>query len=464
MKKLVIIGNGMAGARLVSELLNRGAADTFQISIYGEERGGSYNRILLSDVLNGSKTADSITLHSLDWYLEHKVTLHGGEKVVGVDTQNRVVTGDRGTIEPFDALVFATGSRAFIPPMNGLQTPSGERKAGVFVMRTLEDCAKIAGYAGKVGRAAVIGGGLLGLEAARGLMQHGAEVHLVHRSNCLMSAQLDQESGDLLAETVAKMGISVHLDKDTRKVTGEESATGLEFKDGSKLDCDMVVVACGIAANVELARESGLNVEKGIVVNDQMNAQDEIYALGECAQHRGEVYGLVSPIWEQARVLADTLVGKSARYEGSKLAVKLKVMGIELAALGEGRELPGDEVVRYAEPARGRYKKLVIRNGKLAGAILLGDTRKIATLSQYFDRQNPLPEERASLLFDIGKGVKTETKSLPDDAKICNCNGVSAGQIRACIGGGAKELGEIMGKTGAGTGCGSCKSLVREFL
>ncbi len=454
----------MAGARLVSDLLARGGADHFTISIYGEERGGSYNRILLSDVLNGSKSADSITLHSLEWYLEHNLTLHGGEKVVEVDLVNRVVTGDKGTREHYDALVFATGSRAYIPPMEGLQTSDGERKAGVFVMRTLEDCAKIAGYAGKVGHAAVIGGGLLGLEAARGLMQHGADVHLVHRSSCLMSAQLDQESGDLLASTVEKMGISIHLDKDTRAVLGDESATGLEFKDGSRLDCDMVVVACGIAANVELARDSGLKVEKAIVVDDQMRAQDEVYALGECAQHRGEVYGLVSPIWEQSRVLADVLVGKTAKYEGSKLAVKLKVMGIELASMGDNRERDGDEIIRYAEPKRGRYKKLVIRDGKLAGAILLGDTRKVATLTQFFDRQMPLPEERATLLFDIGKGAKTDAKSLPDDAKVCNCNGVSAGQIRACIAGGASELGQIMGKTGAGTGCGSCKSLVREFL
>jgi nitrite reductase (NADH) large subunit len=335
-------------------------------------------------------------------------------------------------------------------------------------MRTLADCARIAGYAGKAQTAAVIGGGLLGLEAARGLMQHGAQVKLVHRSNCLMSAQLDQDAGDLLKNTVEKMGIEIYLDKDTKTITGDESATGLTFKDGTGFSCDMVVVACGIAANVGLARESGLHVEKAIVVDDQMRAQsgDGVFALGECAQHRGVVYGLVAPIWEQARVLADVLTGhrEKAAYNGSKLAVKLKVMGIELASMGDTSERDGDEVISYCEPRRGRYKKLVIRENRLAGAILLGDTRKIAALSQFFDRAMPLPEERATLLFDIGKSAQSDAKSLPDDAAVCNCNGVNAGKIRSCIQSGAHDLPMVMQQTRAGTGCGSCKSLVKQFL
>ena len=465
-KKLVIIGNGMAGARLVSEILARGGATRYDIILFGDEPGGSYNRILLSDVLNGSKSPDSIVLHPLDWYRDNNLKLHGGERVIAVDTQNRCVTGDQGTIEEYDDLVFATGSRAYVPPMDGLRTPSGERKSGVFVMRTLRDCANIAGYAQKAEHAVVIGGGLLGLEAARGLMEHGAKVHLVHRSNCLMSAQLDVASSALLRDTVEQMGIAVHLDKNTQAVLGDESASGIEFADGSQLPCDMVVVACGIAANVELARETGLPVEKGIVVDDQMKVRDQqsVYALGECAQHRGEVYGLVSPIWEQARVLADVLTGKTNSYAGSKLAVKLKVMGVELASMGRTREREGDEVVCYQEPNRGRYKKLLIRDGRLAGAILLGDVRKTAMLTQFFDRQMPLPDERASLLFDIGKGATSDAKSLPDDATVCNCNGVSAGKIRACIAEGANDISLVMTATRAGTGCGSCKNLVRDFL
>lgn len=463
-KKLVIIGNGMAGARMAMELMARGGAARFETTLFGDEPGGSYNRILLSEVLNGSKTPDSIVLHSLDWYREHGLTLHAGERVVEVDLENRVVKGDKGTIEPYDALVFATGSRAYIPPMEGLESASGERKAGVFVMRTLRDCANIAGYATKANRVAVMGGGLLGLEAARGLMQHGAQVHLVHRSKCLMSAQLDQGAGDLLRDSVEAMGIEIHLEKATARVLGDECATGLEFKDGSELACDMVVIACGIAANVELARESGLPVERAMVVDDQMKVCDGVYALGECAQHRGEVYGLVAPIWEQARVLADVLSGKNAKYEGSKLAVKLKVMGIELASMGEAREREGDEVIRYVEARKGRYKKLIIRDGRLAGAILLGDVRKSAILAQAFDRNTPLPDERAGLLFDIGKGGGADAANLPDDAAVCNCNGVSAGKIRACVAAGNRELGAVMNQTRAGTGCGTCKSLVREFL
>lgn len=465
-KKLVIIGNGMAGARLVSEILARGGGDLYSITLFGDEPGGSYNRILLSDVLNGSKTPDSIVLHPLEWYRDNNLQLHAGERVIDLDLEHRRVTGDKGTIEQYDTLVFATGSRALIPPMDGLKTSHDERKSGVFVMRTLRDCANIAGYAQKVTRAVVIGGGLLGLEAARGLMEHGAEVHIVHRSNCLMSAQLDVASSALLRDTVEQMGITVHLDKDTRAILGDEEATGLAFADGSELPCDMVVVACGIAANVELARQTGLPVEKGIVVDDHMKIRDQgnVYALGECAQHRGEVYGLVSPIWEQARVLADVLTNKPNTYEGSKLAVKLKVMGVELASMGRTREREGDEVICYQEPNRGRYKKLLIRDGRLAGAILLGDVRKTAALTQFFDRQMPLPEERASLLFDIGKGTTSDAKSLPDDATVCNCNAVSAGKIRSTIAGGATNLPAIMCATRAATGCGSCKNLIRDFL
>ncbi|RYX84449.1 NAD(P)/FAD-dependent oxidoreductase [bacterium] len=463
-KKLVVIGNGMAGGRLAAELVARGATKHYDISIFGDEPGGSYNRILLSDVLNGSKMPESIVIHPLEWYEANHLTLHAGERVIAVDRMNRLVQGDRGTTLHYDTLVFATGSRAFIPPMEGLSAPWGERKSGVFVMRTLRDCAGIAGYAQKAQRAIVVGGGLLGLEAARGLMEHGAAVHLVHRSNCLMSAQLDQVSGKFLKDTVEKMGITVHLDKDTKAILGEESATGLAFSDGTELPCDMVVVACGIAANIELAREAGLAIEKAIVVDDQMQVEENIYAVGECAQHRGEVYGLVAPIWEQARVLADVLTGRTAAYSGSKLAVKLKVMGVELASMGRTREREGDEIVCYQEAQRGRYKKLVIRDGRLAGAILLGDVRKTATLAQFFDRQMPLPEERASLFFDIGKGAGNTTKALPDDATVCNCNGVSAGKIRACIKEGANEISLVMASTKAGTGCGSCKSQLREFL
>ena len=378
----------------------------------------------------------------------------------------QTVTTEDGALEPFDELVIATGSRALIPPLDGLTDADGERLKGVFAMRTLADCHNIAGYAAKVGRAAVIGGGLLGLEAARGLMQHGAQVHLIHRSSCLMSAQLDQNASDLLQRQIEMMGISVHLDKQTVGVLGDEQVSGLSFADGTELRCDMVVLACGISPNVELAQSAGLPVERAIVVDDGLQVAPHIYAVGECAQHRGQTYGLVAPVWEQARVLAQRLSGENtgARYGGSKVSTRLKVMGVELASMGQTREGEGDEVIQYVEARKGRYKKLVIRDNRLAGAVLLGDARKAAMLMQVFDGQMPLPDERSTLIFDIGRAAAPDVAALADDATICNCNAVNAGAIRCAIRDGAKDLPAIMAQTRAGTGCGTCKSSLKEFL
>ena len=465
-RKLIVIGNGMAGARLLAELLARGGGDKYQITVFGDEPGGAYNRILLSDVLNGSKAPDSIVTHPLDWYERGGVALRAGERIVSIDRHHQTATSDKGAVESFDELVIATGSRALIPPLTGLQGASGARLKGVFAMRTLADCHNIAGYAAKAGRAAVIGGGLLGLEAARGLMQHGAQVHLIHRSSCLMSAQLDQSASDLLCNQIEMMGISVHLDKQTVGLNGDEQVTGLKFRDGTELRCDMVVLACGIVPNVELARKAALPVERAIVVDDGLQVAPHIYAVGECAQHRGITYGLVAPVWEQARVLAQLLSGcnPGAHYQGSNVSTRLKVMGVELASMGEAREREGDEVVQYTETRRGRYKKLVIRDGRLAGAILLGDARKAAMLMQVFESQMALPDERASLFFDIGKTAVADVTTLADDATVCNCNAVNAGTIRGAIKDGADDLAEIMAATRAGTGCGTCKGMVKEFL
>ncbi len=465
-RKLIVIGNGMAGARLLAELLARGGSEKFHIVVFGDEPGGAYNRILLSDVLNGSKAPDSITTHPLDWYQRGNIDLRAGQRIAHIDRQNQTVTTENGVIESFDELVIATGSRSLVPPLDGLTDANGERIKGVFAMRTLGDCHNIAGYATKAARAVVIGGGLLGLEAARGLMQHGAQVHLVHRSSCLMSAQLDQSASDLLQKQIEQMSISVHLNKQTVGVIGDEQVTGLTFADGSELSCDMIVFACGIVPNVELAREAGLPVERAIVVDDGLQVAPHIYAVGECAQHRGQTYGLVAPVWEQARVLAQRLSGQSpdAIYCGSKTSTRLKVMGVELASMGEARECEGDEVIQYVEARKGRYKKLIIREGRLAGAVLLGDASKAAMLMQIFESQMALPDERASLFFDIGKAAPADVAVLADDATVCNCNAVKAGTIRCAIKDGAADLPALMAATRAGTGCGSCKGLAREFL
>ncbi len=460
----------MAGARTVEEILARGGGEQFDITMFGDEPYGNYNRILLSNVLNGTQDAADIFLNPLEWYTENSVTLHAPAKVKHIDRARKQIHSDDGQITDYDKLLIATGSRPFVPPMEGLETPDGETKHGVFVFRTLDDCHKIAGYATKCRRAAVIGGGLLGLEAARGLINYGVEVHVIHISGHLMNQQLDPAAGGILKGIMEKMGIHVHTMKATTRVLGEDSVTGLEFKDGTTLDCDMVVISTGIKPNAEIGAECGLTVERAIVTDNQMRSVDDpdVYVVGECAQHRGRVYGLVAPLWEMGTVLADHITGRNteAAYHGSKIATKLKVMGVELASMGVTEPTDErDEVVTFSEPKRGTYKKLIIRDGILIGAMMLGDLNKVAYLMQAFDRGTPLPEERLSLLFDMGAPSTQATMlEMPDSAQICNCNGVSKGQIRKCVEGGKRSLKMVMEATRAGAGCGSCKKLVEEVV
>jgi nitrite reductase (NADH) large subunit len=256
------------------------------------------------------------------------------------------------------------------------------------------------------------------------------------------------------------------LEKSTVEIVGEHRVTAIRFMDGERLDCDMVVFACGIVPNVELGLGCGLETERGILVNDQMRSQsdEDIFVVGECAQHRGVTYGLVAPLWEQGKVLADVITGKQASYFGSKQVAKLKVMGVELASLGEVNPRPDDEEIIYHEARRGIYKKLVVRDGKLAGAILLGDVSKSAALTQSFDRQSALPENRAAMLFDIGKVKTSAMLEMPDEALVCNCNGVSKGAIRRAADANDCNLIAITACTRAGSGCGTCKPLVREIV
>ncbi|MGO9264549.1 MAG: nitrite reductase large subunit NirB [Candidatus Binataceae bacterium] len=468
--KLVMIGNGMAGARTVEEILARDGGDQFEITIFGDEPYGNYNRIMLSNVLNGSTDAKDIFLNPLAWYAEKHVKLLAGVRAREIRRLAKAVVGEDGCVEHYDKLIIATGSRPFIPPIQGLTVKGGKRKAGVFAFRTLDDCRHIAEYAKKSSRAIVIGGGLLGLEAARGLQNFGLDVHVIHLADHLMNQQLDGEAGVMLRATIEKMGIQVHLRANTAQIYGDDVVTGVGFADGTTLDCDMIVVSAGIRPNVELAMECGLTVERAIVVDNHLRAPDDpnIYAVGECVQHRGQCYGLVAPLWEQAKVLADHLTGRNreAKYFGSKIATKLKVMGVEVASMGITEPVDdNDELVRFAEPKKGTYKKLIIRNGRLVGAILLGDISKAAYLMQAFDRNTPLPDERLSLLFDIGAPSTTITLAeMPSTAQICNCNGVSKGAIVACTQSGKRNLKAVMEATRAGMGCGSCKALVSEIV
>ncbi len=335
-QKLVVVGNGMAGARAVEEVLARDR-DRFDIVMFGEEPYGNYNRILLSSILSGAQDISEIFINPLEWYEENHIKLHAGAKVGEIDRSAKIVVSENGISERFDKLLIATGSRAFIPPMAGVNLPDGRIKPGLFGFRTIDDCNAILLKAKQSRRAAVIGGGLLGLEAARGLLNHGCEVHVVHLAGHLMEMQLDPTGGTILRSRMEAMGVNVHVEKLTCEVLGEDRVTGLGFKDGTTLDCDMVVVAAGIKPNAEIGMRCGLTVERAIVVDNHMRSVDDpsVYVVGECAQHRGRVYGLVAPLWEQAKVFADHITGRhDAAYHGSKLATKLKVMGVELAAMG----------------------------------------------------------------------------------------------------------------------------------
>jgi nitrite reductase (NADH) large subunit len=468
-QRLVIIGNGMAGARLAEEVLTRHGSALFELVIFGDEPYGNYNRVLLSSVLAGAHDSRDIIINPLNWYEENGIKLHAGVRANSIDRQAKVVSAG-GVVEPYDRLVIATGSSPFVPSLENLYDEAGSLKKGIFVFRTLNDCTQMIKYSDSARKVVVLGGGLLGLEAARGLLNRGLEVHVVHLRPHPMDVQLDSPAGTILKKMLERMRVHFHLAKQTSGVLGNDHVTGLAFKEGSTLDCDMVVISAGIHPNVGLAQQAGLTVERGIVINDDLSCSGDpaVYAIGECAQHRGRVYGLVAPVWEQAQVLAERLASRKSQevYLGSPVATRLKVMGVELAVMGEKEpDRESDEVVTYAEPARGIYKKLIVRDGYLAGAILLGDGLTAPRLLQVFDRGEVLPENRADLLFPLVGGSRAlDVIDLPDTARICNCNGVSKGKIISAVKAGHRSLESVCDATRAGTGCGSCKPQVQALL
>lgn len=471
-----MIGNGMAGARTVEEILARGGRDMFDITMIGDEPYGNYNRIMLSHVLAGEAAADGddIILNPMSWYRENGVTLYAGDRAVRLDRFAKTVTCESDRVVDYDILVVATGSNTFFPNMDGLREPDGRLGRGVFGFRTIADTNGMLQMAqSRDGvTAVVIGGGLLGLEAAYGLRTQGLAVSVVHSPGHLMNQQLDERGGEVLRAKIEGLGVGVRTAMRTTAVLRDPfgAVTGVAFTDGTSLPADMVVVTAGIRPNTELARAGGLVVERGIVVDDQMRCEDEgsVYAVGECAQHRGELYGLVAPVWEQAVVLAEHLTGANpeAAYRGSSSTTKLKVAGLDVAAMGaKGPELDGDEFVQFYDSRTGVYKNVVVRDGKLVGATLMGETGKAALLTQVFDGKVELPEDRLSLLFDLaGTTGATAAADLPDDAQVCNCNGVTKGDLVACLHSGAQTLTEVCAKTRAGKGCGSCKALVADIV
>ena len=462
MRRVVVVGNGMAGARVADELLRRDPA--LDVVVLGAEQRPAYNRILLSDVLAKKRRARDIALAGHDG-----ATRHLGEEVVDVDRGARTVTTADGAAWAYDALVLATGSTAVVPPVHGLAGPTGHLLDGVHVFRTVDDCEAIAREAGRARRAVVVGGGLLGLEAARGLLRHGLRVEIVHGASHLMDAQLDAVGGAVLRRSVEALGVGVHLGSFASGVTGGRRVTGVGLADGRHVDGDLVVLACGVRPQVELARRAGLAVERGIVVDDALRTSDEhIHAVGECAQHGGQVYGLVAPAWEQAAVVADVLTGGAARYRGSRTVTRLKAMDLDVVAMGEtapGLEDCGDglEVLQWADPVRHVYKKVVVRDGVVVGAVLLGDSSTAGVVTQSFDRATRLPADRLHLLF-AGRTTDEPSAELADHDVVCTCNAVCAGAIRACAGRGLRTVPDVAAETRATTGCGTCTSTVRALL
>ena len=367
-RRLIIVGNGMAGMRTVEELLAL-APNAYEIVVFGAEPHGNYNRILLSPVLSGEKRAEDIVLHAREWYTEHGVTLHAGDPVVEIDRRRRVVKSKLGVELAYDRLLLATGSQPIVLPVPGTDLP------GVITFRDLADVEAMLAAAKPGREAVVIGGGLLGLEAANGLLSRGMVVTVVHLNDTLMERQLDAAAAALLRASLTSRGIAFRMPAQTQAILGTDSVTGVRFVDGSRIPADLVVMAVGVRPNVALARAAGLRCDRGILVNDTLQTFDpSVYAVGECVQHRNVTFGLVAPLWEQARVCATHLaeLGMS-RYRGSLLATQLKVTGIELYSAGDFRDGDSAEDIVLRDPGRHIYKRLVIRDNKLCGAVLFGD-------------------------------------------------------------------------------------------
>ena len=467
--KLVMVGNGMAGVRTIEELLKI-APDLYDISIFGAEPHPNYNRILLSPVLAGEQQLDEIVLNSWEWYKENNITLHAGKKVVAVDRVRRIVKSEDGTEEHYDRLLLCTGSNPFILPI------PGKDLKGVIAYRDIADTNEMIAAAGKYKKAVVIGGGLLGLEAANGLMLRGMEVTVVHVMPWLMERQLDDVAGKLLQKSLEDRGLKFMIGAQTQELTGdaEGRVSAIKFKDGVELAADLVVMAVGIRPNTELAEKMHLHCNRGIVVSDTMQTTTDarIYSVGECAAHRGIAYGLVAPLFEQAKVAANHLAMFGiGRYTGSLTSTKLKVTGIDLFSAGEFMGGANTEEIVLSDPIGGVYKKLVIRDDKLIGACLYGDTVDGSWYFKLLRDGRSVSNIRDKLMFgesnigDVGHEGHNKAATMPDTAEVCGCNGVNKGTIcKAIKDKGLFTLDEVRKHTKASASCGSCTGLVEQIL
>jgi nitrite reductase (NADH) large subunit len=458
-EKLVVVGTGMAAGRAVEEIVAR-EPGRFAITMFGAEPHPIYNRILLSEVLAGAKNPEGVFLYSTGWFENNAIQLISGARVEAIDREHKTVSLGGGAQTAYDKLIIATGSLPMVPQIENVNMP------GVFVFRTINDCQLIAAYARRCRRAVVIGGGLLGIEAARGLLEHGLEITVVEVMPYPMAQQLDAESGAMLARSLEGIGLRFLFEKATQRVLGSGAVSGLLFKDGTRIETDMVVISCGIRPNVKLAVEAGLAVERGIVADDHLLTSDpDIYAVGECVEHRGRLYGLVAPLFEQARVLADHVTGAQpeAVYKGSRISTRLKVMGVDLVSVGDARERPDAVVTRYSEPQRGVYKKLVVREGKIAGAILLGEADCAPGVIAAYQADVAPPPRHADLLFGVAVNAAVDAGTIAMEATVCSCHQVSKRTLIEQIAAGC-GLQELSAKTRAGTGCGGCRPQIEALI
>ncbi|MGM0862539.1 MAG: NADPH-nitrite reductase [Bacillota bacterium] len=461
-KQLVLVGNGMAGVRAIEEILSV-SKDEFQITIFGSEPHPNYNRILLSKVLQGDTDIKDITLNDWNWYEENNIQLYTNETVIKVDPENKTVITDSGRIQPYDELILATGSVPFILPIPGAD------KKGVTAFRDIKDTDIMLAASKEYKKAAVIGGGLLGLEAARGLLNLGMDVSVIHLAPFLMERQLDATAGRLLQNELEKQGMTFLLEKQTEEIYGDDRVEGIRFKDGTSIEADLVVMAVGIRPNTKLGAEGGIPVNRGIIVNDYMQTEiPHIYAVGECAEHRGIAYGLVAPLYEQAKVLAKQICGIDTNpYEGSILSTQLKVSGVEVFSAGDFNESDDKKAIKVFDEQDGIYKKIVLRENQIVGAVLFGDSSEGNRLFSMIQKEADVSEtSKISILQPLNQEAGTSlVAAMSDDEIICGCNGVSKGNIiHAIQEQGCSSTDEIKACTGASRSCGGCKPLVEELL
>ena len=465
-ERLVVIGNGMAGIRALEELLKI-APEQYDITVFGAEPYENYNRIMLSPVLAGEKTIDDIILNDAAWYEDNNITLHKGKEISEINRASRQVIASDGTTAEYDRLLIATGSNPFILPL------PGNDLEGVISFRDIHDVNVMIDVAKQHKHAVVIGGGLLGLEAANGLMQQGMSVTVVHLMDTLMERQLDAPAANMLRKSLEERGMHFLLSAQTEAIIGKQRVEKVRLKDGTEIYADLVVMAVGIRPNIELAKKSGIHCERGIVVNDTLQTYDpRIYAVGECVQHRGQAYGLVAPLFEMAKVCANHLAQHGiGRYEGSITSTKLKVTGIDLFSAGDFNGNDNTEELIFQDAASGVYRKLVVQDNRIKGAVMYGDT---IDGTWYFDLmrdETDISDFRSTLLFgqahlgDSGHGDDNRVVSMSDSAEICGCNGVCKGDIIKSI----KEkklftLEDVRAHTKASSSCGSCTGLVEALL